>query len=167
MNLALKQLLNANATSSMEDILTVFQHMEEKMIERGHRVNSNPAAALAEEMLAAALTSLTGQSNVVELSKGYDVRNHVTGELIEAKSTVSSNRSVGGLKDKGTSDKIAVIHYVANDKTRIESAIIYPTNVIMQNRTTKKMNLTAKVQREIKHLGLDITEAMNEQLSNI
>lgn len=167
MNRELKHLLNENATFSVQDILTVYQWLEEQMITRGHRVNSNPPAALAEELLASALTKVVGQLHVVELSKGYDIKNTVTGELIECKSTVSSNRSVGGLKDKNISDKIAVIHYATDDKTRIESAIIYPTRLIMQNRSTKKMNLTLKVQREIKHLGLDITEVINSQLSNI
>lgn len=166
MNTELKNLLDTQATSSIEDILTVYQWLEEKMVQRGHRVNSNPPAALAEELVAATLTQLTGQPNVVELSKGYDVRNTLTSERIEVKSTVSSNRSVGGLKDKGASDKIAIIHYALNDKSRIESAIIYPTTLIMANRTTKKMNLTARVQRMIKQQGLDITAAINQQLMN-
>jgi hypothetical protein len=126
------------ATNS--DLLKLVQYIEEQGRLRGWSTNMKPIPQLAEDIMADAMTEHTGKRWVVEVAstKGWDIRCEETGEKIEVKTTVSKVRDIGALKNKGASDRIACIWFDLEDKTKVDSVLIYPTKLVLENLKERK-----------------------------
>ena len=154
--------MNLPKKATNAELLQLVQYIEEQGRLRGWSTNMKPIPQLAEDIMADVMTEYTGRKYVVEVAstKGWDIRCEETGEKIEVKTTVSKVRDIGALKNKGASDMIACVWFGLEDKGQIESVLVYPTDVVLQNlkeRKGKQPVFDKKAQLALKDQAIDLT----------
>lgn len=155
--------MNLPEKATNAELLKLVQYIEEQGQLRGWSTNMKPIPQLAEDIMADVMTEYTGNKWKVEVAstKGWDIRCEETNEKIEVKTTVSKVRDIGALKNKGTSDKIACVWFGLEDKTQIESVLIYPTQMVLENlkeRKGKQPVFDKKSQLLLKDYAIDLTD---------
>jgi hypothetical protein len=155
--------MNLPKKATNADLLKLVQYIEDQGRLRGWSTNMKTIPQLSEDIMADVMTEYTGRKYVVEVAstKGWDIRCEETGEKIEVKTTVSKVRDIGALKNKGASDKIACIWFNLEDKSQIESVLVYPTNIVLENlkeRKGKQPVFDKKGQLALKDYAIDLTD---------
>ena len=132
--------MNLPKKATNSDLLKLVQYIEEQGALRGWSTNMKPVPQISEDVMADTMTEFTGMNWVVEVAstKGWDIRCEETGEKIEVKTTVSKVRDIGALKNKGASDRIACIWFNLEDKTKVDSVMLYPTELVLENLKERK-----------------------------
>lgn len=161
--------MNLPEKATNAELLKLVQYIEEQGQLRGWSTNMKPIPQLAEDIMADVMTEYTGKKWIVEVAstKGWDIRCEETGEKIEVKTTVSKVRDIGALTNKGTSDKIACVWFGLDDKTQIESVLVYPTQMVLSNlkeRKGKHPVFDKKGQALLKEYATDLTDIFKKYI---
>lgn len=151
------------------ELIQLVQYIETQGVLRGWSTNMKPIPQLAEDIMARAMTEYTGAEWIVEVAstKGWDIRSTITGEKVEVKTTVSKVRDIGALKNKAESDWIACVWFGLEDKTQIDSVLLYPTKLVLENlkeRKGKQPVFDKKGQVLLKEHAIDLTQIFRDCL---
>ena len=163
--------MNLPETATPIQMLELVQYLEEQGRSKGWSTNMKPIPQIAEDNMACTMTKYTNKEWRVEVAstKGWDIKCIDTGETVEVKTTVSKVRDIGGLKNKGASNWIAVVWFGLEDKTKIERVLLYPTELVLNNlkeRKGKQPVFDKKTQELLKNRAQDLTDTFIECLNN-
>ena len=158
----------------MEDILEVVKlklELEEKAKKVFEQSNANIYGAFTEEVIARYLTHANKKQYLCigGNQKGFDVTCEKFQDTYEVKHTHTSVNSnayhYGNLKSKDARHIVFVKWEYAVYPPRAEYAYVYPNEVVKDN-LNKREKFTASTLKGTKHLAEDITDSLNNFISN-